>query len=203
MRDFFDNLENNFLELDSKKRFLLLTGIIFLVLILIYYFLIVPIIESIFSNQEKVVMLDKKISKNSPEKLKSKIFLIKKEILKVKNRKEELNIKLLKLRNRLDSMKVLLVNKLDFNKFLNNLLKESINKNLLIKNVKILEEDKQFIGKLYIKKVMIIEGEGRFLDIIFFVRSLEQNKMLFSIRDFIIEIDEGLRFSFSIDFYGV
>jgi len=203
MRDFFDNLENNFLELDSKKRFLLLTGIIFLVLILIYYFLIVPIIESIFSNQEKVVMLDKKISKNSPEKLKSKIFLIKKEILKVKNRKEELNIKLLKLRNRLDSMKVLLVNKLDFNKFLNNLLKESINKNLLIKNVKILEEDKQFIGKLYIKKVMIIEGEGRFLDIISFVRSLEQNKMLFSIRDFIIEIDEGLRFSFSIDFYGV
>ena len=203
MRDFFDNLENNFLELDSKKRFLLLTGIIFLVLILIYYFLIVPIIESIFSNQEKVVMLDKKISKNSPEKLKSKIFLIKKEILKVKNRKEELNIKLLKSRNRLESMKVLLVNKLDFNKFLNNLLKESINKNLLIKNVKILEEDKQFIGKLYIKKVMIIEGEGRFLDIISFVRSLEQNKMLFSIRDFIIEIDEGLRFSFSIDFYGV
>ena len=203
MRDFFDNLENNFLELDSKKRFLLLTGIIFLVLILIYYFLIVPIIESIFSNQEKVVMLDKKISKNSPEKLKSKIFLIKKEILKVKNRKEELNIKLLKSRNRLESMKVLLVNKLDFNKFLNNLLKESINKNLLIKNVKILEEDKQFIGKLYIKKVMRVEGEGRFLDIIFFVRSLEQNKMLFSIRDFIIEIDEGLRFSFSIDFYGV
>jgi len=203
MREIFDNLENNILELDSKKRFLLLTGIIFLVLILIYYFLIGPMIESIFSNQEKIIMLDKKISKNSPKKLKSKFFLIKKEILKAKNRKDELNIELLELRNRLEGMKVLLVNKLDFNKFLNNLLKESINKNLLIKNIKILEEDKQFVGKLYIKKVMRVEGEGRFLDIISFVRFLEQNNMLFSIRDFIIEIDEGLIFSLSIDFYGV
>ncbi|WP_187647364.1 hypothetical protein [Nitrosophilus labii] len=204
MIEFIYSLEEKIKEQEPRKRVFILLIILFLVLFTIYFFLIEPIIEEINQKQETLAALEQKISKNSPKKMQSKIFLKKKEIFKNENLKEELNLKLLLLKSRFDKIRFLFVNDKDFNRFLNSLLKESVNKNILIKDIKILDKEEPFIGKLYVKKAISVEGKGRFLNIISFVRGLESNKMLMSIKELIIETEGSLpKFSFNIDFYGV
>ncbi len=204
MIELIDSLEEKIKEQEPKKRVFMLLLTLFLVMFTIYFFLIEPIIEEINQKQKTLTTLEQKISKNSPKKIQSKIFLKKKEILKNEDIKEELKLKLLLLSSKLDKLRFLFANDKDFNIFLNDLLKESVNKNILIKEIKILDKEEPFIGKLYIKKSISVEGEGRFLNIISFVRRLESNKMLMSIKELIIETEGSLpNFSFSIDFYGV
>ncbi len=204
MREYIDILEDKLQDIENRKRFIFLILLIFLILIAIYFLLIEPAILKIEQSQEQIENLDRKIAKISPKKLKTKIYLKKKEIMQNESLKEELKLKLLLLKSKFDRMGFLFVNNKDFNKFLDSLLKNSVNKNILIKNIEITEKNDPYIGKLKVKKMINVNGSGEFLNIVSFVRGLETNKMLMIIKEFNIETNGSIpNFSFNIDFYGV
>lgn len=204
MREFLDNLEELISQEAIRKVNALFLLILFSVIFAIYYFFIDPKITELSQKQETLLSLEQKITKILPKTWQSKIEFKKREMLKNKNSKEKLRLKVLSLKSKLDSLNFSFVDPVGFSNFLNYLLKKSISNNLLIQNIKIMDQKKPFLGKLYMKKTINVVGTGRFLNIIKFVRELENQKKLFSLKDFNIETNGTLpNFNFKIDFYGV
>lgn len=204
MRDYIDYLEELISQEDKKKVNLIFALLLCLVLFAIYYFFIDPKIEEISQKKDNLSSLDKKIVKISPKNLESKIVVKKREILEKKDREEKIRLKILSLKSQLDNMNYLFIDPFSFSSFLDFLLKKSIKNSLLINSVKIKKEEKPFVGKLYVNKSMDVNGTGRFLNIVTFVRELEDKHMLFSLKNFNIETNGSIpNFSFKIDFYGV
>lgn len=204
MRDYIDYLEELISQEDKKKVNLIFALLLCLVLFAIYYFFIDPKIEEISQKKESLSSLDKKIANMSPKNLESKMVVKKREILENRGREEKIRLKILSLESQLNRMNFLFVDSLNFSSFLDYLLKRSIKNSLLINGVKIKKEEKPFIGKLYVKKSIYVNGTGSFLSIVRFARELEDQQMLFSLNDFNIETNGSIpNFSFQIDFYGV
>ena len=204
MREYLDILEDLILQEDRKKVFAIFFVILLSAISAVSYFFIYPKIEEILKKKEDLTALEKKILKNSPNTIQSKIALKKKEILKNQSKKENLKLQMLALQSKLENINFSFINPINFSTFLDYLLKNSIKHNLLINSIKIEDKQKPFIGKLYVKKSLSVNGSGRFLNIIKFARVLESKKMLFNLEKFNIETNGSMpNFSFKIDFYGV
>lgn len=204
MREYLDKLEQLISEQDIKKVYALFLLILVLTLFAIYYFFIEPEIESLSQKQASILSLEKKIQSNSLKTVQNRLKVKKREVLKNKNILEKTKLKILSIKTKLIVMHLSFVDPVVFSNFLNYMLKKSVADNLLIENLTIDDQKKDFLGKIYIKKEIFIEGSGKFLNIIKFAREVEGEKILFNIRDFNIETYGSLpKFSFKIDFYGV
>jgi hypothetical protein len=205
MRELLDSLEEQLQPLDKNKKILLGVGVVVVIFTAFYFLYISGAVSDIDKKKVEIAQLDKKIEKKSPRHYFKKIETMKKRNLEKKTdlKKEQQNLFL--LQNELERKKVLFVNKKGFNKFLEIVLKSSLKHSFNISDLTIENfEHKPYIGKLAIKKEVVLKGNAYFLNSLAFIRDLEDNAILLSIKNFNIEINGTVPSNnITIEFYGV
>ncbi|ADN08500.1 hypothetical protein [Sulfurimonas autotrophica] len=204
MREKIDLFEEKFQSLNKNEKTALLIFIPFAVIILFYFLYISNAIDEKKSNDMKLTKINHDLNKYSVKKILNKIQSSKQEILQVKSKIAEDEQKLKYLDSALSKSHFLFLSQKDFNIFLNNLLAKSVKNNILLDDVNISKKDDDFIGKLKYKKNVKVTGHGEFLNVLSFIRKVEENSMLMQIKNLSIETDGTVPYvSYDINFYGI
>lgn len=204
MRELLDNLENHLQNLEQKIKILILVSIPVAFGGIFYLFYFVDAYENIQQQNSTITKLKRDIVKNSPKRALQKVLIQKRKLLASKSELNKSNLHLLALASEVEKNRFLLTSSKDFNKFLENLLEESIANRISIDTLEITDQDKEFIGKLQTIKAIDITGNGNFLNVLRFLRKIEKNKILMMANEINIETNGTIPFvRLHIDFYGV
>jgi hypothetical protein len=205
MREQLEEIESKIEYLSNSQKYMLIASVILVPIIAIFYFLIDPKMDEITTNQDKIIQLDRKISKNSPKKYTALILKKKKDILKDKTTLSELDQKILSTRSKLDSIKYLTLTQEGLTEFVNKLLKNSLKRRVLIKSIEIKEAKQKYYANLKKLRELHINAEGNFLNLSKLLRDIETTQMLMYVSNFYVNISDSSRLdsNITIDFYGV
>jgi len=204
MREILEQLEEQLLALEKKQRLMLYVMLPFVILGFVYYFFIFPSQEQIESYEGELVSLDRKIRKNAPRTFFAKIKKVKQNIIKNRTDIENYKQQLIAVGTKLDSMNFLFADQKGFNLFIQKMLYSSLKHHFLIETVLIDQKKNPLIGVIEKQKRVTVTGYGEFLDTIRFVRDLEKEPILISIKNFNIETNGTVpSVTFAIDFFGV
>lgn len=204
MRELLDSFESQIQSLEPKTKMMLLLGIPLIAVALFYFFYFADAFENIQQQNDTIAKLDREIIKTSPKHALQKVLMQKRKLLSAKSELHKKNTYLLALISKVQKNRFLLTGSKDFNKFLDNLLEESVKNHIDIDNLEIKKREKEFIGKLQSVKTIDITGNGKFLNFLQFLRKIEKNKILMMANDVSIETNGTTPFvQLHIDFYGV
>ena len=193
-KDLMQNLEADLSSLDASKRYAIYFSTILLVGGLNYYYFMEGIIKQTEKEKQKLEKLKQEVKSKSPQVIMKKIKDEKSKQLKLSEEIESLEYKKIALRTKFDSMKFLFLTDDKFAQFLNNVLKDSVNKGIMLSDVIIeeIKEDKHYIGKLYLAKRLKMQGSGDYLNIENFLRNIEKQNILQKFDIIKIETDGDL-----------
>ncbi len=201
LRDKFEEIEG----LDSRTKIGIYIAIPFVLLGVFYFLFFSSAFDEFDANQNKIVSLKKELNKPTLRLVSAKIVRLKKGLVKNKtqidNAREQLNF----FKQKLDSKSFLLISKKSISLFLNKVLDESLQKNVLIQAITLHDEDKPYVGNLKLKKVIDVNASGRFLNELSFLRSIEKSAMLMKVENLHIVLQDTNMplLSFEVKFYGV
>jgi len=204
MREQIEQLEDKIQALSKKEKILLAVAIPLVIMLLFYFLYVTDAIEQQQSNKNHIAKLDHNLKKHATQTLIRKIQASKQKILTLKSKIVTDSQHLNYLNAKLAQKDFLSLSQKDFNYFLNNLLEKSVRNNFLINDLTISTKDKKYIEKIKYKRLVSVSGSSEFLNAIKFIREVEENSMLFEIRDLNIETNGTMpRVTYNIDFYGI
>jgi HPt (histidine-containing phosphotransfer) domain-containing protein len=204
MREQIEEIEEQLLDLDTNKLWALFILTPLFIFGAFYYFLLDDKLVELEDKRGEIASLDKAIVKSSPRIYFKKIKQMSKKIRQTKTDIDLQKSKEFALEGRLKKLRFLFSDEKDFNIFLESLLKKSVADNFTIHSLSINDEDKTYVGMLHVKKSVILQGEGNFINTLLFVRNVENNKMLISIKKLNLETNGTLpQTNLLIEFYGV
>jgi len=204
MREYLEIVEDRLVDLDTIQKRLLFIITPFFVTGAFFYFFIDSQLSTLEEKKQKIVTLDKQIQKDSPRMYSSKIVAIRKHIKQNKTLIDDEKMKELALERKLSAMRFLFSDEKDFNIFLETLLAKSLYYDFTIATLSIENKEQNYIGMLDIKKNIHLKGQGDFINTLSFIRAIEDNKMLISIKNFSVETNGSLpQTDVVIEFYGV
>jgi len=203
VRELFEKLQDRLDALGKREKIFIWLIVVGGLVVGGYYFLIDPKIEELSQNEATVAELSSKLLKQSPARYKKAIEIQKKKIVK-------LQTKLSTLKERYYAMVGDMKNGVQcysqegFTKLLEDLLKSSFEHRIDLNGVLIEDGTKPFFRALKVVKELDVNGSGEFLQIVRFIRSIEDHPMLMEVRDLQMETNGSKpRFSTHIEFYGV
>ena len=203
MREWWDRAEEYIETLDQKYIFLIVITIIAFFSLGFWYFAFEPVKQELSNTQQAIDKTIQKIQKLSKSTIASKIQQTKREIAQINQEIERLKSQRYRLLLQLQKENYKLLNKRNFYQFLTKALDRSVKYNVTLDKLELIPLHKQFVGDLYIAQKMNIEGSGRFLDIVKWLRSMEDERLLLKVDRFHVELqDNSPIFSLSILFYG-
>ena len=204
MREHLETLEEQLLDLETPKKLALFIVTPLILTGLFFYFFIDNQLSQIEEKKHKIITLEQKIHKDGPKMYMKRIAKIKQNIKQNKTVIDSEKGKKFALARKLKNIRFLFSNERDFNIFLETLLKKSVIYNFTITTLAIANENKKYIGMLDIKKSIHLKGRGDFINTLSFIRGVEDNKMLISVKRFNIETNGSLpQTDLFIEFYGV
>ncbi|SFV68926.1 hypothetical protein MNB_SM-6-1076 [hydrothermal vent metagenome] len=204
MREKIDLLEDKLQSLGIKEKLLIAALIPFTVLLLFYFFYITDAIEKHQNNAIEIAKLNHNLKKHAKETLERKIKLSKKKIVTLKSQIATDAQNLRYLNTKLAQKNFLFLSQKNFTHFLNNLLEKSVKNNFLIQDLKISEQNKNYIEKIKYKRLVTISGSSEFLHTLKFLRAIEETNMLLEIKDLNIETNGTVPYiTYNINFYGI
>jgi len=204
MREKIDLLEDKLQSLGTKEKLLIAALIPFTILLLFYFFYITDAIEKHQNNAIEIAKLNHNLQKHAKETLERKIKLSKKKILTLKSQIATNTQNLQYLNTKLAQKNFLFLSQKNFTHFLNNLLEKSVKNNFLIQDLKISEQNKNYIEKIKYKRLVTISGSSEFLHTLKFLRAIEETNMLLEIKDVNIETNGTVpHITYNINFYGI
>lgn len=204
MRELLDTLESHLTQLESRVKIAILIGIPVAILLFFYLFYVADTIDNIQQQETQLAKLRHDIAKNSPKRALARVVQQKRKLLKAKSELEEKKTRLMYLISKVKENRVLLTTDEDFNKFLDDMLQSSVAHNIYIDTLEMENLNKEFIGKLNTIKSVVLKGNGRFLDFLAFLRSIEKNRIMMMANDVNIETNGTIPSLYlHIDFYGV
>jgi len=173
-------IETQLSSIDKSKRYLLYIMIIALVSGSNYYYFMEDIIKQAQKERRNFEKLERELRYKSPQAIVRQINQEKKRELQLSEEIEKLEYKKIALQTKLDSMKFLFLTDDKFAQFLDVILKDSVNKGIMLSKVMIKEEnsDKHYIGSLYYAKELEVEGVGDYVMIEEFLRGIERQNIL-------------------------
>ena len=202
-RDRLHSLEDRFEDLKPAQRWMVGIAIFALVAGLGYYFLIEPELEELRSKEQRVAQLQNEIDKISTKAVERKIQKLKSDILHTEESIDRLKTREMSLLAQLKKKDYLFFNPETFSALLDDMLADSYAKNIELDSVTIEDSQKEFLGRLYERKIVHVEGRGPFLNLVRFVRGIEGHNMLLRIDNLLVETNGTVpRFAFDIKLYG-
>ena len=203
IREGIEILEAKLEGIERGKVLMLFVLTLLLVGYLFYLLLLDPAMEELRDLDAQRTQLQGKLLKNSPKRLEHKILGLKKELLTLRSERERLKERKLLLLSKLSKERYRLLGPESLSSFLDSLLAASVKKRILLHSVTLSDEDEPFLGLLRSKKSLDINGSAPFLDLVSFVRSIEDQKLLLRIDSLHIETNGSVpAFDLHIKLYG-
>ena len=203
IREGIEIIEAKLEGIEREKVVMLFVLMLLLVGYLFYLLVLDPAMEELRDLDAKRTQLQDKLLKNSPKRLEHKIMGLKKELLTLRSERERLKEQKLLLLSKLSKERYRLLGPKSLSSFLDSLLAVSVKKGILLHSVSLSDEDEPFFGLLRSKKSLDINGSAPFLDLISFVRSIEDQKLLLRIDSLHIETNGSIPvFDLHVELYG-
>jgi len=196
--------ENRLQELPRSKRFMLYAALFLVAGYLLYAFLFEPQLEQLSELESQAQQLRTEVAKSSPRRYERLVVAKKQDLAKMRQRLDRLKQEEFALLQKLHMQEFLFLHPQNFAQLLEDILAESKKRGIALTLIEIDDEKKPFMGRLYQRKRLLIEGKGEFLQDVGFLRAIEAHPMLLRIDDLQIETNGSApRFRFSLHLYGV
>ncbi|MBE0491998.1 MAG: type 4a pilus biogenesis protein PilO [Sulfurospirillum sp.] len=191
---------------DIKQKFMIYASVLLVSFMLLNQFL-PSLIEKQESLESEIASMQMEIVKNSAKRLSRDLAQTKELQLKEASNLEALKERSSFLMANLYKVKFAFFAEKELARALNDLLKESLQKNIQINFIKNTQEKKADISELIgYKKTMIIDGNGSYMDTLKFIHYIENLELLMDIDKISLTQDTqkgGVKFEIIIHMYGV
>ncbi len=162
-----------------------------------------PLIEEIQTEQEHLGKIESSMQKNRAPFYLRQIQKLKQDNMLLQSAIEQMREKKNTILEQLHQDRVFFLTNENFAQLLDNILNESKKRDLILEQILITPKNEPYLGKIYEKKELAIRGEGEFLNIVKFLRSIENSEVLLRIDNLSIETNGSMpRFSFLLKLYG-
>ena len=153
---------------------------------------------------EQIAQLQSKIAKRSPKRYEARLKKLKKELAQLREELQRARAKEMELRSRLQKTETRFLDQKSLAKLLDDILVDSKQRGLALAKIDIQDTREPYIGKIEVTKRFEVSGQGRFLELVGFMRGIERHPMLLKIDDLHIETNGTIpQFRFFIKLYGV
>ena len=204
MREKLDELEEIFESLETKQYIALYVGIFAFLGVAWFYFYFDDAQTNLALKEQKIAQYKTKIQKINFRSINKKILDKKSNILKEKSHIAQLKSKIYHMDQKLRAERFLSVTQKGVATFVDRMLESSLKQNLLIQNIEIKDYNATYIGILKGQREMSVVAQGDFLNIVHFLRSLEESVMLMGLSSVVIETNGTVPVvETNIKFYGI
>jgi len=204
MREKLDEFEEHFESLEKKQYIALYVVTLILFGITWFYFYFDDTQTDIELTEQKIAQYKHKIQKIDFKSINQKILAKKSDIVKEKTNISQLKSEIYKMDQKLHDLRFLSVTQKGVTTFVDRMLESSLKKNILIENIEIKDFNATYIGILKGQREMDVLAQGEFLDIVHFLRSLEESVMLMGLSSVVIETNGTTPVVHTnIKFYGI
>ncbi len=153
--------------------------------------------------EEQIAQLHRKIAKYDPKRFEAKLKRLKERNVRLRADIDKARAKEMELRAQLQDASMRFLNQKNLTALLDDMLADSKHKGLVLEKIDINATKIPYMGKLEIQKELRVQGQGRFLELVRFMRGIEAHPMLLKIDDLHIETNGTVpKFSFVIKLYG-
>lgn len=194
---------------EQLESYVLLHKLLFLAVILIligyfsYIFIFEPYMQELEEKKLQLQELNAKIKKSKKLFYLKQIKKFKNDILLLRTDIENLKKKKIAILEEMHKNNAMYVTNENFAKLLDKILFESKKYNLALNQILIYDKEVPYLGKIFEKKELNISGQGEFLEIVKFLRSIESSEILLKIDNLLIETNGSIpTFSFLLKLYG-
>ena len=202
--DFLEKADSHLLSLEKGKRYIIYATIFLGIGYIFYALFFDPLLQQIESSKEQLAITQSKIQRYAPTAYLRKIKKIKKELLQMQTTIDTLHAQKLALQSRLDANHFVFLDNPQFTSMLDHILYNSVKYDVQLFEVKLTDMDREYIGKLYIKKRVDINGSGSFLNIVRFIRTIEDQNTLLKVDHLLIDTNGSKpQFQCKVHFFGV
>lgn len=204
MRERLDELEERFEALDKKQKIALYLVTFGFLGVAWFYFYFDDAQTDLELQEQKIEQFQRKIQKINFKKINKKILTKKSAILEEKSHIAKLKSEIYHMEQKLQSERFLWVTQKGVATFVDRMLESSLNQNLLIEDIAIKDYNATYIGILKGQIEMNVTAQGDFLNIVHFLRSMEESVMLMGLSSVVVETN-GTKplLHTNIKFYGI
>ncbi len=182
---------------------MVLGSLVFVLIVGGYFGFLEKKLQQLQSKKERLALLERSIYKQSPRYLEAKIAQLRRQLIKLRTRIEALRFKRSSLLDQLQKRRVLFLSPKSFSKLLEKILAASYRYGLELEEIAIDEVQKPFLGNLFEKKAVDVNGTGDFLALVRFLRGIEASKLLLKIERLHVETNGTIpSFFFRLKLYG-
>ena len=204
MREKLDEFEEYFEALDQKQYLALIFATFILMGAAWFYFYFDDTQTDIELKDQKIAQYKDKIEKINFQTINKKILAKKSAIVKEKTHIAQLKSEIYTMDQKLHKLRFLSITQKGVTTFVDRMLENSLKKDILIQNIDIKDYNASYIGILQGQKEMDVAAQGEFLDIVHFLRSLEESVMLMGLSSVTIETNGTIPLlQTTIRFYGI
>jgi len=204
MREKLDEFEEYFEALEQKQYLALIFATFILMGAAWFYFYFDDTQTDIELKDQKIAQYKDKIEKINFQTINKKILAKKSAIVKEKTHIAQLKSEIYTMDQKLHKLRFLSITQKGVTTFVDRMLENSLKKDILIQNIDIKDYNASYIGILQGQKEMDVAAQGEFLDIVHFLRSLEESVMLMGLSNVIVETNGTIPLlQTTIRFYGI
>ena len=204
MREKLDEFEEYFEALEQKQYLALIFATFILMGAAWFYFYFDDTQTDIELKDQKIAQYKDKIEKINFQTINKKILAKKSAIVKEKTHIAQLKSEIYTMDQKLHKLRFLSITQKGVTTFVDRMLENSLKKDILIQNIDIKDYNASYIGILQGQKEMDVTAQGEFLDIVHFLRSLEESVMLMGLSNVIVETNGTIPLlQTTIRFYGI
>ncbi len=198
-----DIYEQKLQALPRSYRWIILVAVVLVIGVVGYFLVIEEKLQELQSQKERLATLERSIHKQNPKRLEAKIVRMQRQLVSLRTEIDRLRSQQSSLLAKLQEHRTLFLSQKSFSKLLEKILADSYRQGLELQQVAISDGQKPFLGKIYEKKVVDINGTGRFLPLVRFLRGIESSPLLLKIDKLHIETNGTTpTFSFRLKLYG-
>ncbi len=195
--------EQKLQALPKSYRWMILAAVVLLIGAGGYFLVIEERLQDLQSQKERLATLERSIHKQNPKRLEAKIVKMQRQLVSLRTEIDRLRSQQSALLAKLQERRTLFLSQKSFSKLLEQILADSYRHGLELQQVAINDSQKPFLGKIFEKKVVDINGTGSFLPLVRFLRRIESSPLLLKIDKLHIETNGTTpAFSFRLKLYG-
>jgi len=204
MREKLDEFEEYFDSLDLKQYSALYIAAVILLGATWFYFYFDDLQTDLQLKDQKIAQYKQKIQKINFKLINKKILTKKSAIVKERSNIAQIKSEIYQMDQKLRAERFLSVTQKGVATFVERMLESSLKKNILIETIEIKDFNATYIGILKGQREMDVIAQGEFLNIVAFLRSLEESIMLMGLSKVVVETN-GTKpvVHTNIKFYGI
>ncbi len=168
-----------------------------------YYFVLEERFEKLAQTKMELEKVERSLIKQDPKRLESRITRIKREIMTLQTKLEELKQKKYSIIEDLEKKRNYFLSQKSLSALLQYMLADSYKKGLQLQELIIYDTSIPFLGKIEQTKRIDVKGKGSFLSLVRYLRNIEDYPLLLKVDHLVVETNGSMpQFSFILRLYG-